>query len=134
MLKVLLAFLAVAVLVAVLRGRLARPAAPASGDRDDAVLAALAANGADLSKETEVVFHLYFPDEGHARSAAAVAGREGFATQVAPPPEGYSTWSCRLTRHMVPARAAVKAAVARLEELADSLDGEFDGWEAAVTR
>ena len=107
------------------------PQQPA-GDPDDLTLRALADAGANLARETETLFFLYFPTEAHARSAANVAQREGFAAKVSAPVQGHSEWLCRLTREMVPSRAAIKATRARLEELATSLGGEFDGWEAAV--
>lgn len=105
-----------------------------SGDLDDLTLQQLEAAGADLRKETEMLFFLYFPTEGHAQSAAAVARREGFSASVTAPPPGFDEWNTQLTRYMVPDRAAIKATRARLEELAASLGGEFDGWEAAVTK
>lgn len=105
-----------------------------SGDLDDVTLRHLEAAGADLRKETEVLFFLYFPTEEHAQSAAKVAEREGFEAEVMSPPTGFTEWNTRLTRRMAPARAAIKAVRARLEELASSLGGDFDGWEAAVTK
>jgi hypothetical protein len=99
---------------------------------DEQTLAALRAAGADLSKPTEVNFYLYLPTEGHAHSVAGVARREGYAADVQPPTEGYTTWLCRLTRIMPPHAAEIARATARLEALATSLGGEYDGWEAAV--
>jgi len=105
-----------------------------SGDPDDLTLRQLENAGADLRKETEMLFFLYFPTEGHARSAANVARREGFDARVMAPPPGFTEWNTRLTRRMVPTRPTIKAMRARLEELAASLGGDFDGWEAAVTK
>ena len=107
---------------------------PAPEDPDDVVLRAMRDAGADLARETETRFYLYFPTAGHAHSAANVASREGYLTEVREPPEGYDTWLCLVTQQMTPSRDAIKAVRARLEELARSLDGEFDGWEAAVAR
>lgn len=104
---------------------------PSAGDPDDLTLRALADAGANLARETETLFFLYFPTEAHAQSAANVAQREGFVARVSAPVQG-SEWLCRLTREMVLSRAAIKATRERLEELATSLSGEFDGWEAAV--
>jgi hypothetical protein len=99
---------------------------------DERTLAALAEAGSDLSKPTEVNFYLYLPTEGHARSAADVAQNEGYSAEVRPPLEGYTTWLCLLSRVMIPRRADLEGARRRLEALAESLGGEFDGWEAAV--
>lgn len=111
---------------------MAHGSSPGHQGPDEETLAALRAAGADLSKPTEVNFYLYLPTEGHAQSAADVARREGYAAVVRPPTEGYTTWLCRLTRIMPPHAAEIARATARLEELATSLGGEYDGWEAAV--
>lgn len=113
-------------------GRAAPAPTPSTDDPDALTIRALQDAGADLARETETIFYLYFPTEGHARSAAHVATREGYAAEVCPPPSGYTTWLCRLTRQMAPSHAAIAATRTRLEELATSLEGEFDGWEAAV--
>jgi hypothetical protein len=128
----LLAAALAAVLLNVFRRRARQAKAVPSGTADEQTLAALAEAGGDLTKETEVLFFLYFPSEAHARSAAQVVGREGFATEVGPPVDGTS-WSCTLTRQMVPSPNEIARTRSRLEELATSLHGEFDGWEAAVT-
>lgn len=99
---------------------------------DAATLEALRRAGADLSRETETRFYLYLPTEGHARSAATVASREGYQAEVREPVAGYTEWLCLLTCRMAPTAEAIDAARLRLEELAESLGGEFDGWEAAV--
>lgn len=114
---------------------LARPrpdVAAAPEDGDDATLEALRDAGADLSLATETRFYLYFPTEATARHAANTATSEGYAAIVREPLEGYADWLCLLTRTLVPSRSEIKAARARLEHLAISLHGEFDGWEAAV--
>lgn len=107
---------------------------PPAEDADARTLRGLVEAGADLAKPTEVNFHLHLPSEGHAASAADVARREGFAAEVRPPVDGHTTWLCLASRRMVPERAAIDAAVRRLDDLATSFGGEFDGWEAAVTR
>ena len=100
------------------------------GDRQ--VLAALQDAGADLTKVTEVNFYLYFDD----RAAADVVAEE-----VATPPltatvsrgADDSSWLCFVTGKMVPSESAIHAMSARLVELAHLHNGEYDGWEAAVT-
>lgn len=119
-------------LLARLLARLRPKSAVAFEDGDDATLDALREAGADLSLETETRFYLYFPTEGSARQAARVATTEGYVALVQAPLEGYANWLCLLTRTLVPSSVEIKAARARLEELATSLHGEFDGWEAAV--
>jgi Regulator of ribonuclease activity B len=68
-------------------------------DADATLLASLREHGADLSKPTEHLFYLYFPDEVGARAAAAQIASEQTAQGT------------RAKEHQ----------------------GEYDGWEAAIT-
>ncbi len=116
----------------VLRRRRSAAQSQSVGSADERTLLVLAEAGADLSKEAEIEFLLYFPTKAHAESAAVVARRESFAALVSSPTEPDALWSCILRRRMVPSIPAIEAMRTRLEDLAASLDGEFDGWEAAV--
>jgi regulator of ribonuclease activity B len=102
-----------------------------SGSLDAAGVAELGTHR-DLTRPADVDFYLYLPTEGHARSAAAVAMREGYTADVQAPLEGFDSWLCLLSRRMVPSEPAIAAVRERLEELASAFGGEFDGWEAAV--
>ncbi len=57
----------------------------------------------------------------------------GFAVQVRPAAKG-PTWLARANRGMVPTAAKIQEMRQQFESLASRLDGEYDGWEAAVTR
>jgi hypothetical protein len=95
-------------------------------------LRAMVEAGADLSKATETIFYLYFPNEEQARRVASYCESEGYAAEVGEPLEGYTEWLCRLTRQMVPSRDIMEARARRLQALAIEFEGEFDGWEPAI--
>ena len=101
---------------------------------DERTLAEMTKAGANLSLPTATSWFLEMPSEGHARSAASVLEREGFAVDVREPADGDATWTCRAGCEMVPSGENVRAMRARLTELAGALGGSFDGWEAAVRR
>ena len=140
---VVLAVLAVVALLALVRygrrsaarpGTTARLRAPVGSPEADAqTLRALRDAGADLAKPTEVHYYLYFPTRAAAERAAAAARTPEVATAVREGAEG-TTWLCLATAHMVPSDSAIRAATTRLQALAESLGGTYDGWEAAVTQ
>lgn len=101
------------------------------GDRQ--VLAELLKAGADLSKATEVNYYLYFQEQHAADSAAAHAG-SGPLTATVRRAGDDSAWLCLVSGQMVPTEAAIHAHTLRLVDLAKAYGGEYDGWEAAVTR
>jgi hypothetical protein len=121
------------VAVAVAQARLPRRrGALEGGDADERGLAALERAGADLTREIPVTFHLYFPTEESATDALDVLRDEGYDGAVQPSVDG-ATWLCFCTRRMTPTRDALRAASARLAEVARPLGGGYDGWEAAAT-
>jgi hypothetical protein len=101
---------------------------------DRETLDAMKANGADLSKPTEISFYLYFPSEDDAGKAAAELRRLGYAAQVRPPLPDFDEWLCYATRRMVPSAQEIDDARSELESLASRFSGDFDGWEAAIRR
>jgi hypothetical protein len=136
---VLKLLIAMAVLLAVgvfaARRARARSSAPADpGDADRQVLDALRSNGADLRKSTEMLFYLYLPDRAEAEIVAAALREEGFGADVAPPTQGYTMWLCRATTGMVPELGRIRELRRRFTGLAAAHGGEYDGWEAAVTK
>ena len=141
MLKVLLIVAAVVLAVAIWRA-VQRPQArqevteaPAIGslEADRQTLRALQEAGADLSKETEVNFYLYFRDRAQAERAARGVSDSLFQSEVREAATG-GGWLCLLTASMVPSETGIRSASTRFQAIADSLGGEYDGWEAAVTR
>ena len=105
---------------------------PNSLDRE--TLDAMKANGADLSKPTEISFFLYFPSEHGAAKAAAELRRSGYSAEVRPPLPDFDEWLCYATRRMVPSAEGIEDVRAELESLAGRFSGDFDGWEAAIRR
>jgi hypothetical protein len=104
--------------------------APAS---DKQVLQQLRKAGADLTKATEVNYYLYFPDSVTASHAADSARAFGFDAEVRDG-RGRAEWLCLATKNMIPDTIAIFAATKELSDLTRSLHGEYDGWEAALTK
>ena len=100
---------------------------------DQQVLTQLREAGADLSKATEVNYYLYFRDRQAADSAAAHVGAGPLAASVRRAADD-SAWLCLVTGQMVPSQEAIRTYTKRLFELAKTYRGEYDGWEAAVTK
>jgi hypothetical protein len=100
---------------------------------DQQVLAQLRKAGADLSKPTEVNYYLYFQDRRAADSAAAHIGPGPLAASVRRAADD-SAWLCLVTGTMVPSEEAIRAYTTRLVEVAKTYQGEYDGWEAALTK
>jgi hypothetical protein len=107
------------------------PIGSLEGDRQ--VLAQMREAGADLTKPTEVNFYLYFKDRAAADSAAAHAGEGPLVATVRRAGDN-SAWLCFVSGQMVPAETAIHAHAVRLLALARANGGEYDGWEAAITK
>jgi hypothetical protein len=108
------------------------PAPIGSLEGDRQTLNALRKAGADLTRPTEVNFYLYFPTQAAAADAAAQAQTPELPARVMPGPDG-KAWLCFVSGTMVPTELAIRAASTRLQAVATSLGGEYDGWEAAVS-
>jgi hypothetical protein len=123
------------------RGQLIVSALPANdGAADQAVLDGLAGDGADLSKPTELVFYLYLPERIDAENCADSLRDYGFRAVVHRPLGrlGNGTteerWSVVVRLNNRPEREFIQSVSATMEEQAQKYRGEFDGWEAAITR
>jgi len=103
------------------------------GALDQMTLQQLAKAGANLDKATDVVNYLYLPTEQLAQSAGAELRQAGFSVEVRPAASG-SSWLALARIDMVPNAENIQLLRARFEALASSLGGEYDGWEAAVTK
>jgi Regulator of ribonuclease activity B len=101
---------------------------------DRETLDAMKASGADLSKPTEVIFYLYVPSRAAAEKAAAELGRAGYDAELRPPLPDYDEWLCCATLEMVPSVEGIDRSRTTLDALAKRLGGDFDGWEAAITK
>jgi hypothetical protein len=102
-------------------------------EADRQTLNALRKAGADLTRPTEVNFYLYFPTRAAAANAAAQAKTPELPARVEPAADG-KAWLCFVSGTMVPTELAIRAASTRLQAVATALGGEYDGWEAAVSR
>lgn len=100
---------------------------------DAATLKQLAAAGANLNKETEVVNYLYFPKEKDAKRAAEDLGRCGFLTRQGPSAASDEYLIVAETK-LVPSAHNVAEMRRTLETIAARFGGDYDGWEAAVTQ
>jgi hypothetical protein len=116
---------------AVTVSKLAGPIGSEAGDLQ--VLQQLRAAGADLTKATEVDYYMYFADSATAARAADSVRAAGFEGEVRSG-RGRTEWLCLATGTMVPDTTAIFAATKRFRELTKSLSGDYDGWEAAVTK
>ena len=136
---VLLAVIAVfLVLLQVRRGKQAssieKAVAPiGSLEADQQTLRALRDAGADLTKPTHVNFYLYFSDRVKADSAAAEATTPELPASVKRAADD-SSWLCLVSGRMVPTESSIRQVSTRLQAVAASHGGDYDGWEAAVTK
>lgn len=108
-------------------------AAIGSLEADQQTLRALRDAGANLTKPTEVNFYLYFHERAGADSAAAQAGTQELTASVQRAADN-SAWLCLVTGTIVPSETAIRQASTRLQAVAAAHGGEYDGWEAAVTK
>ena len=90
--------------------------------------------GADLTKPRHTLYYLYFPDGERSEAAAASIRELGFRVRVNAPDEQIPQWSL-VCEHdaLVLDPDTVRANSDRFEAIAAANNGEYDGWEAAVT-
>ena len=111
-----------------------RPSAPSASMRPDQLtLHQLDMAGADRTKATEIVNYLYTPTEEAARTAADELAPAGYSLEVRPAATG-SQWLALATIQVPPTEQNIELIRTRFEDLAARVGGEYDGWEAAVTR
>jgi regulator of ribonuclease activity B len=101
-----------------------------AGDR--AVLDQLAQHGADLSKETEFIHFLYFDDEASTRAVVDQLGQIGYRGGARQTEDG--AFVIQAERDEVPSMENVRRMRQFMETIAAHFGGEYDGWEAAVTK
>jgi hypothetical protein len=100
-------------------------------DKETAAINALRRHGVDLARPIAIRHYLYFARDYEARVVAAELGAQGFETDVnlVPMNAGLLVLA-RRAEVMDP--EALRALRAKMDELADSQKGEYDGWEAEV--
>jgi len=94
-----------------------------SPEADEATLQALQRAGTDLTKETEVIFYLYFPTRELAARAAESIGNPTFVPEV-------KDKLCQVNARIVPSLNTIRDASVRFHAVAATLHGTYDGWEA----
>jgi hypothetical protein len=95
------------------------------------VLDELEAAGADLSQPREVRHYLYVADREGAERVAAELEESGRSISVEQSADG-SEWLVLVTEHVVVDLETLAARRAEFEDALVPVDGEYDGWEAAV--
>lgn len=117
----------------ILRGRRGEqqlpPALPADGDA--ATLDELAHAGSDLTREHNIEFFLYLPDEESAQAVARQLQEEGAVVEVSQAADG-SDWLCLVRQRMIPDMAGLRGFRERLTAVAHAYNGEYDGWGTEV--
>lgn len=109
-------------------------------ENDRAVLDHLRESGSYLTKATDVVFYLYIAASKDARTAASILEQNGFVAEVQAPlgklPDGSYESRYSIVAHIdeVPSLENIRTARILYEGLAKRYNGEYDGWEAAVTQ
>ncbi len=98
---------------------------------DSAVFTQLKQAGHDFSKETEVVFYLYFPEEGAARGALQVLSADGYNGEIS---SSDSQWLCKLNKKMILTADTIDMERFKFRDLTVNAGGEYDGWEAAPVK
>ncbi|KUR77964.1 ribonuclease E inhibitor RraB [Novosphingobium sp. Fuku2-ISO-50] len=97
-------------------------------EENTAYLKEFAADGLDLTLVRAVEFAHVFPSEAEAASFAEAAAGEGIDIDVLEPEDEVDPWEVAVTIELVPTPEAISEIEARLEALAQSFNGESDGW------
>jgi hypothetical protein len=108
--------------------RVERVADPAVADVR--VLQHLRGLGCDPKQARGIRHFIYLPAETGAAAVASVLEREGWETSVQ---EGENVWLVVAACLRVLTEQMVRDTRARLEALAATHDGQYDGWEAEAT-
>lgn len=94
-----------------------------SPEADQATLQALQRAGTDLTKETEVIFYLYFPTSELAARAAESIRNPTFVPEI-------KDKLCQVNARIVPSLNTIRDASVRFHAVAATLHGTYDGWVA----
>lgn len=98
------------------------------------VMGQLIEHGADLTQPRHTRHYLYFGDGAAAGRAGDQARDEGFEVAVREPGGGIRDWAVICEKDgVVLDPDTVRANSDLFESLAATHDGEYDGWEAAVS-
>lgn len=128
-----LILLPLALVAAVLLIRQTTTFRPPPADPDAALLAQLRKAGADLTRPTELRFFLSLPDQAAADRVARQIHEPGLRPEVRPADTG-NTWLCLVTGTLTPTHQTMHRLRQQFEALALAERGEYDRWEAGLTR
>jgi len=98
---------------------------------DLAVLNQLRDHGADLGSPHLVWHYLYFPERAPAQKAADALIANGYEVEVRLGADDVN-WLALASKKTVLSTAAVVQFRAEMENMVESLGGEYDGWETEV--
>ena len=104
---------------------------PSRGDQQ--VLDQLREVGSNLSLPHSIEHFLYFPEEAAAREVASALAAEGYRAEARPGADG-KDWLVLASHTVVPSPRQVATNTLRMEKLAASFGGEYDGWGAGVVK
>ena len=93
------------------------------------VLATLRESGSEIAKPHRFEFYLYVPQKLNAEKAAKKLRESAFGVEVS---RSGKQWVCLAQKQIIPAKANLADYARFLNEIADAVDGEFDGWEAEL--
>jgi Regulator of ribonuclease activity B len=101
-------------------------------ERDKLSLKHLEKLGADLALPRHVIHFVYFGEEADALRAHEEIPKAGWSTTVVAPDESTPQWIVRAEATRVVDAQTVPSYRAWFEQIAESCNGEYDGWEAAA--
>lgn len=102
-------------------------------EADARVIENLKVAGSNLSKPHPTDYYLYFGVERNARAAATEMGRQGFVIKAIRP-STKNQWLVLASKPTVPSLAVISEIARELHAIAQRNSGEYDGWEAEVTK
>ncbi len=100
-------------------------------NRSDLPVSPAVEPGADAAAPQAIDLYLYFSSREEADRAASALRNDGLQVLVRPGATG--GWLALARSEPAPTEDAFADLEARLRQLAESLNGEYDGWEAAVS-
>lgn len=123
---------AFAFILLALYGLSAQPSVAAQQLAPDGVLLdKLAKSGSDLSKLHRVDFHLHFPTQEAAESAASQLTELAFTTEIEGSDSG-EEWKVLASKRMFPVERDLMGLRDKLNAIAEAEHGKYDGWQARV--
>jgi hypothetical protein len=94
---------------------------------DDVFMQQLGLLGLDLKQSQPVEHFFYFHKQDSAQQAARKLRAEGYAAEATPRPTE-SNWLVLARGRMVPAVELISRIQNRMDQIAASFDGHYDGW------